>query len=279
MPKASSGLWLAVFLSAAASAADRVDWMSVIEPPSVVAEGPSAGQGGEELDARILARELPRFDWKIESARPLRVIHEMETRDGVCSFGFIPLPGRERTMVFNLRPILMPGYGVIVREDRLADFQPYLGADGAIDLVRFRDAPLTGGYVGVRPHVDALKDFIEDNHRRVRLIPAGENGSVFKQVIGRRTDFALVLRDEANYFAEQAASEIRLVSLPITGPDRWTPAYIGCSSGPVGRRVMAAIDVFLADDRHWAEFLEPWRRWLSPEDYNAALIYHTSPVR
>lgn len=237
------------------------------------------GQGGEELEALILARELPQFDWRIESARPLRVIHEMETRDGVCSFGFIPLPGRERTMVFNQRPILTPGYGVIVRQDRLAEFQDYLGADGAIDLNRLGQAPLTGGYVGVRPHEDALKGFIADRHHRVELIATNENGSLFKQVIGRRIDFALALRDETNYFAEQAAPEVRLVSLPITGPDRWTPAYIGCSSGHVGRRVMAAIDAYLADDHHWADFLEPWRRWMSAEDYNAALTYHTSPVR
>jgi len=281
MPKANRVVVAALLCGwiAGARAADQVTWISVSQAPGSIAEGPLAGQGADEVTGRMLARALTEFDWTLEIARPLRIQHEIEHRDGVCSHGFARLPERERIMLFSARAMAVPGYGMILRADRLPDFQRYLDSSGAVDLDLLKGAPLTGGYVAARPQFQALKAFIESAPEHPALVSSPDTVSLFRQLDGGRVDFLFGLRDETAYFAGHATIRSKLLSLPIAGTDRYGMAYIACSNGPVGRRAIAAIDAYLADDRHWADFVSPWRRWLSSEDYAAALKSQTSPVR
>jgi len=256
---------------AGAGAADQVTWISISQAPASIAEGPLAGQGADEVTGRMFARALTDFDWTLEVARPLRIQHEVEHRDGVCSHGFARLPERERIMIFSARAMAVPGYGMILRADRLPDFRPYLDASGAVDLDLLKGARLTGAYVAARPHFQALKAFIESAPEHPALVSSPDTVSLFRQLDGQRVDFLFGLRDETAYFAGLATIRSKLVSLPIAGTDHYGVAYVACSNGPVGRRAIAAIDAYLADDRHWTDFVSAWRRWLTPEDYAAAL--------
>jgi uncharacterized protein (TIGR02285 family) len=262
-----------------ARAAEQVTWISVSQAPASIAEGPLAGQGTDEVAGRLFSRILTDFDWTLEVARPLRIRHEIEHRDGVCSNGLVRLPERETIMAFSARAMAVPGYGMILRADRLPDFQRYLDSSGAIDLDLLRGAPLTGGYVAARPLFQTLKTFIDSAPEHPALVSTPDTVSLFRQLDGGRVDFLFGLRDETAYFAGQATIRSKLISLPIAGTDRYGFAYIACSNGPIGRHVIASIDAYLADDRHWSDFVSPWRRWLSPEDYAAALKTQTNPVR
>lgn len=279
MRKASkTGLVILAALVAKAAGAVQITWLVVDEPPGAILEGPSTGLGAVELDGRILVRALPDFDWRVEVARPLRILHEIEHRDGVCAFGFAKTAKREQIMLFNARPMPMPGYGIIVRQDRMADFQPFLDKSGAIDLGLLRDGPLVGGFVAGRMHPKDLRDFIEAPGHGAALVPEADTTSLFRRLAARRIDFLLASRDETAFFA-QANGGAHLTSLPIADTQQFGLAQISCSTGPAGQKAMAAIDAWLADDRHWAEFAAPWQRWLSPADYAAALTGQTNPVR
>jgi uncharacterized protein (TIGR02285 family) len=215
----------------------------------------------------------------LEAAAPLRVLHEMERRDGICSFAFAKLPEREGKILFR-RAMAMPGFGVILREDRLGEFQRFLDKSGAVDLALLGQARgLSGGYVVGRPHFGILQDFIDHHDPKLALV-ADDSVKLFRQLEARRLDFLFGLRDETNYFAEVLGRNGRFASLPIAGTQQYGEAYLNCSTGPIGQKMMAAFDAFLADDRHWAEFVAPWQRWLSPADYAVALgAGHTSPVK
>ena len=265
---------LAAALSGWAASAETLTWMLGDIRPMMMPEGDLAGQGAGQIDFKILQERLPQFDWRMESAAALRVLHEIQTRDGICSFGFAKLPEREGKMLFNARPMVVPGYGVLLREDRLDEFKPVLDKNGAVDLALLGKAPgLVGGYVGARPHFDVVKTYIEGH--KAALI-SDDAVKLFRQLQARRIDWLFGLRDEANYFAAMLGHGGRFASLPISGTDQFGQAYTSCSNGPIGRKAMAAIDALLADDRHWAEFVAPWERWLSPADYAAAL---RSPLR
>lgn len=272
---------LAPALAALAAPAAEVTWMLGQLPPMVMTQGPLAGQGaGQVLFADLLRRDFPAFEWRIEYASPQRVLHEMERRDGICSFAFARLPEREGKILFSRRAMTMPGFGVILREDRLGEFRRFLDRNGAVDLALLGQAGrLSGGYVVGRPHFGILQDFIDHHDPSLSLV-ADDSVRLFRQLEARRLDFLFGLRDETNYFAETLGQEGRFASLPIAGTEQYGEAALNCSIGPVGHKVMAAFDAFLADDRHWAEFVAPWRRWLSPADYAMALVpRQTSPVR
>ena len=264
-------LILAAALSAMAARAEPAVWMLPVSPPMVMTDGPLAGQGAGQIIFPVLTAHLAGLEWRMETAAPLRVLHEMQTRDGICSFSFAKLPEREGKMLFSRRAMTVPGFGMILREDRLEEFQRFLDAGGAVDLSLVGAAEgLTGGYAAGRPYLGAVKDYVADPRHKPSLV-ADDPPKLFRQLAARHLDFLFALRDETNYFTA-ALGGPRLVSVPVAGTDRFGEAYVSCSTGPVGQKAMRAIDAWLADDRHWAEFVAPWERWLSPADYAEALI-------
>lgn len=265
---------LLLLLAGASAPAEEAVWMLPQVAPAVIIDGPFAGQGGTELALKALGQALPQFSWRYEVATPLRELHDIAQRDGLCSWGFAKLPERQAYMVFNNRPMLSPGYGLILREDRLSEFKRFLDAEGAVDLGKLAEAKtLSGGYPGGRPRYGALGDFIQKNGDH--LTADTDSHRLFRQLKAKRLDYLFGVRDEAIYFAAALGQDSGIVTLPIAGMDRYGRAYIACSKGAVGQAVIAAVNSWLDDDAHWAAFIAPWARWLSPADYAAALA---SPV-
>lgn len=254
--------------------AEEVVLMLPAVAPAVIAEGPFAGLGGTEVSARLLGRALPQFQWRYEVAAPPRILHEIGQRDGICAIGVGKTPEREAFILFNNRPGISPGYGLILREDRLPEFQRFLDADGAVDLRRLTAAQdLRGGYPAGRPPYGAVKEFIEKTSGRMSL--DGDTNRLFRQLKAKHLDYLFGARDEPLYFAATMGEDAKFVSLPIAGLDRFGKGYFACSKGALGEAVIAAVNAYLADDAHWAALTAPWERWLSPADYAAALA---SPV-
>jgi uncharacterized protein (TIGR02285 family) len=268
------GLALALLVTAGAATAEEAVWMIPAVPPAVVAEGPLAGQGGSELALRSLGQALPQFAWRYEFATPLREMHEIAQRGGVCSFGFAKRPEREQIMLFNNRPMVSPGYGLIIRDDRSPEFQRFLDAGGALDLDRLaEDKALHGGYSAGRNLYGSMKDFIENNPSRLTV--DGDSGRLFRQLKARRLDYLFGSRDEVLYYASSLGNNATFTAFPLVGMSAYGKGYIACSKGPVGEKVIAAVDAYLDDDAHWATFIAPWERWLTPADFAAAV---KSPV-
>lgn len=242
--------------------------MLPVVPPAVVAEGPLAGQGASELALRALGEALPQFAWRYEFATPLRELREITQRDGLCSWGFARLPEREKVMIFNNRPMISPGYGLILREDRVAKFQPFLDASGAINLTRLAEAAsLRGGYPGGRPQYATIKDFIEKNPGR--LNSDSDTGRLFRQLKAGHLDYLFGSRDEVVYYATTLGDNATFTAFPIAGMPAFDMGYIACSKGPISEKVIAAVNDYLADEAHWATFIAPWSRWMTPADFAA----------
>lgn len=263
-----------LLLSCLGARAEEVVLMLPAVAPAVIADGPFAGQGGAEVSARLLGRALPQFQWRYEIAAPPRILHEIAQRDGICAMGMGKAPDREAFVLFDNRPGISPGFGLILREDRLPEFRRFLDAEGAVDLGRLTEAQdLRGGYPAGRPPFGAVKEFIEKASGRMSL--DGDTNRLFRQLKAKHLDYLFGARDEVVYFAATMGEDVKFVSLPIVGIDRFGKGYFACSKGAVGEAVIAAINAYLADDAHWAALTAPWARWLSPADYAAALA---SPV-
>ena len=262
-----------LFLAGAGQCSDQATWMLPAVLPAVIPDGPFAGQGGSERALHILGEALPQFPWRYEFAHPLRGLHEIAQHDGHCSSNVGRLPEREEIMIFSNRPMVSPGYGVILREDRVAEFQPFLDASGAVDLDKLGEAKeLSGAYPAGRPHYGTMKSFIDG--LQGRLTVDSDTIRLFRQLKARRLDYYLGTRDEALYFAANLG-DVRVIALPIAGMPRYGLGYIACYKGAIGEKVINAVDDYLADDAHWAAFIAPWARWLTEEDFAAAL---KSPV-
>ena len=257
---------------AAAAQARAISWGQTDLPPQFILDGELAGQGWSEQQMRGLFPLLPGFEHRTLQGSLSRIWYEMAHRDGVCFNGAARTPERESMAVFSRRPIVVPAYRVIVRADALDRFRPSLGPDGGVDLERLAEnGALTGGYVSGRAYFSVLNRFIGSDQGRARLESAVSTLQLFNLLHGKRLDYILSSPVEAPYYKARFHLPDEFVSLPVEGGDPSVRGYVVCSKGPLGRAVIEKVDALLVDDRAWAAYLEPLRRWLEPADFAAAL--------
>lgn len=257
---------------AAAAQARAVTWMQTDLPPQFIFDGELAGQGWSEQQTRDLFPLLPGFEHRTQQASLSRIWYEMAHRDGVCFNGGARNPERLAFAIYSRRAILVPAYRVLVRAESLERFRPFLAPDGSIDLERLgASASLAGGYTAGREHFPAINRFIADGKRQTRLETAVSASQLFNLLHGKRLDFIIASPVEAPYYKARFHLPDEFVSLAVKDGVPSIRGSVACSRGPLGRAVIEKVDALLSNDRAWAAYLEPLRRWLEPADFAAAL--------
>ena len=247
-----------------------IRWMLTNAAPKVIPDGPLRGTGYGELQAAYLARRLPQFDQRVEIVTAARLWHEMKTGRGICSIDIADLPEREPWALFTRHTTSVPGYFLMVSRDRIAEFDPFRGADGAIDLDRLAaDTNLTGLYAAGRHYTPQINAFIDSPTRKAPIESTSSSTSVFEMIASHRGDFSFGLGAEMNYFnalnaarADPAKRRPPLAMLPIKGGGEQLHGHIGCSRDPLGRKMIETLDQLFSDEAEWNAFFEPHRRWV-----------------
>ena len=259
-------------LRVAADSLEPVSWMQADLPPQSIVDGELAKQGWSDQQLRALFPRLPGFDHHIVQGTLSRVWYEMAHRDGVCFNGAARNAEREGYAVFSHRPILVPPYSLIVRNDETKRFQRFLDDDSMVDLdMMAGDESLTGGYTAARDHYPAINHFLQSPRRRTPMEKAISTSQLFNLLHAGRLDFIFVEPVEAPYYRARFHIAEEFAVLPIKGSPPSIRGYIACSNGPVGRSVVTLIDALLRDETQWLAYMEPLRRWMDPRDFSFAL--------
>jgi uncharacterized protein (TIGR02285 family) len=220
-----------------------------------------------------LTTHLAGFSHRIVKVSSARAVHELEHGPGVCSTAILATPDREKILTFSKRRLPQPGFRLLVRKDRIAALAPAITGKGDIDLAKLQDIPsLLGGYTNSRRYGPAISDFIE-HYDKGRLNGEVATFQVINLLEKQRIDFAFVLPMDFYFYVEED-DRGQNVLLPVVGETREIMVGIACTADPAGQAVMRAIDTLLADDAHWAEYVEPLRKWNSPEDFEALRASH-----
>lgn len=218
----------------------------------------------------FLMGRLPTFDHRVLQGTIGRIWHEMESsRVGACVFNALKTPEREAIAVFSRRPMLTPAYRLYFPAARRQDLGPYLDGAGRADLARLAAAPLRGGVTANRAYNPAIDAFIATRRKSKPLDGMVSTKQVLNLLRAGRLDFAFATPVDI----EQP--DKTLENVPIAGAEAWNASYIACSRDGTGQAVIAAIDHLFADQENWAEFTEPLRAVLSPEDY--AVVLRSKP--
>lgn len=219
-----------------------------------------------------MTANLPSFVHHIIRVSTARAYHELEHGSGVCKIGVLVTPERQKYAVFAIRRFYLPGYRLVVRKDRLAALAPAI-VKGEVDLDRLGTlTAMTGAYTRLRHYDGAIPDFITA-HDGSTLSGVTANALLFNLIQAERIDYAFALPMDAFFYSDEAARQ-KLAVLPIKGAGLRAEGGVACSSDQSGRDAIRAIDALLADEAHWAEFIEPYRRWVPPEEFAALLAGH-----
>lgn len=257
---------------AAQPAEEKLTWMQADLPPQWILDGDLAGQGWGDMQMRILFPLLPEYRHQVVTGSLSRIWYEMEHHDGICFDGAARNADRERFGVFTHRAILVPSYGVTVRATDLKRFEPLLEADGAIDLDRLSGRwELTGGYTVAREHFPAINHFLQNGQRGPTMDKAVSPSQLFNLLHAGRLDFIFSEPVESSYYKARFHLSGEFATFPIAGNPPSIKGYLVCSNGPVGRAAIARLNALLDEDGDWAAYLEPLRRWMTPQDFAKAL--------
>lgn len=265
------GLTLSLGCIDAANAAERpvIRWMLTNAAPKVIPDGSLKGTGYAEQQAAYLARRLPQFDHRFEIVSAARLWHEMQAGKGICSIDIAELPERENWALFSRTATSAPGYSLLVLRDRVGEFAPFRGTDGAIDLDQLAaGSQLTGLYAAGRHYTAQINAFIDSPARKTSLLSTSASTNIFEMIASRRGDFSFGTMAEMNYFnalnaaiASPSKRRPPLALLTIKGTGEPVHGHIACSREPVGRQMIEALDRLLGDPANWNDFLAPQRHW------------------
>lgn len=230
----------------------------------------------DSAELAFLTSNLPSFVHHIVRVSTARAYHELEHGAGVCKIGVLVTPERQRFAVFATRRFVLPGYHLVVRKDRLPALAPAI-VKGEVDLDRLGALTgVMGAYTRLRHYDGAIPDFVA-GHDGGLLSGVTANALLFNLIQAERIDYAFALPMDVFFYSDEQARE-KLAILPIKGAGARAEGGVACSSDQSGRDAIRAIDAFLADDAHWAEFIEPYRKWVPPEDFATLLTGRPSNV-
>jgi len=264
---------VAVLLSAfvgPVAAAQTVTWLTSDLPPQYIAEGELAGLGIKDQQLKLISDQVPDYQHRTMRASISRLWYQIQHEDGMCGIGVLRSPEREKFAVFSRRPVLVPGFRVIVRADDMSRFSPFLTDQNEVDLgALLNNRKLNGGYVADRHYPPPVTAYIGSAERRAPVEKSVDNDRLFQLLHGNRVDFVFGLAYEAVYFGWRLGQP--LASLRIKDAPRDVAGYTACSDQPLGRAMIARLDSLQADEALWRQWMEPLRRWLDPADFATAL--------
>jgi len=262
-----AAIWAACAISGSVAARESITWMTADLPPAAIFEGELAGNGFSDQQLNVLAAALPDYDHHIVKGTIARDWHELETRDGVCFNWVTRNPGQHRNASFSKRPVLNPGYRLVVKAGRLTEFLPYI-ASGKADLdLLGRDGTMSGAVAASRDYLPALDAFIESRDRKAHLQKTINNSQLIDLLHAERVDFIVASPTEVAFYKQtlRLKDDYSLIKVRNTPP--YNEAYIACSAGHLGREVLAKIDAYLSTPAGWAAYVAPLKPWLDPADF------------
>ncbi len=262
---------LVILLSAAGHAAETITWLTPDFPPIFIRGQQFTGQGYGDQQIRLLTGLLPQYQHMIADASLPRLWYQFEHEDGLCTLNALKTPERMRFVAFSVRSIWSSSNRLIIREADFDKFQKMLDSAGAIDLARLRDqGDFLGAYAVAHSYGSVIDSFIRDGGKNTKLTPLVSEQHPFALLDKGRVDFIFGHTAELNYYKELSKTKESFRTIMAKGDFLHNDAYVACSAGPRGRKIIDDINSLLQRDEVMTQFIEPLRRWYTPEDFAAA---------
>jgi len=240
-----------------AVAADQITWGKYNVPPYMIRSGKFAHQGIFDLTLDIIKKDLPQYEHvELEAPFP-RINSEIRKGSHWCYNGMLKTPERERVGYLSLPTSIFLPLRIIVRRDRLAQFQ------GKLSLKTLLQNPQLSTSVmrdrSYSPTVDKL----------LAAYPPRENYSEQVESIGMllagRIDYMVELPLLAFEQARVMGQPDALVALPMQEADEVVFNRVMCPRSEWGRQVVEQVNKVLLAERAKPSYRAIVEKWHDPE--------------
>ncbi|MGL5184412.1 TIGR02285 family protein [Herbaspirillum huttiense] len=240
-----------------AVAADQITWGKYNVPPYMIRSGKFAHQGIFDLTLDIIKKDLPQYEHvELEAPFP-RINSEIRKGSHWCYNGMLKTPERERVGYLSLPTSIFLPLRIIVRRDRLTQFQ------GKLSLKTLLQNPQLSTSVmrdrSYSPTVDKL----------LAAYPPRENYSEQVESIGMllagRIDYMVELPLLAFEQARVMGQPDALVALPMQEADEVVFNRVMCPRSEWGRQVVEQVNKVLLAERAKPSYRAIVEKWHDPE--------------
>ena len=246
-------------------AADSITWVGADFPPMAMSQGEYAHQGYIDALFLYLQTSLPQHQFHEQIVPWQRAMYMAEQGGPICLISAFQTPERESFLRFTEPYGYLFPIGVVTHKKDLADFTPYLTAEGALRLdALLADQNLRLGVASGRsygPTIDAqLHALINRKTPNLQQVYQAESTStLLKMLAHQRFDYTLSYPSEVVYYSPNHTD---LQFYPIEGNNQLLPGRLSCSRHPSTDRVFTDLTKLLRSTGHTKVFQSSYERWL-----------------
>jgi uncharacterized protein (TIGR02285 family) len=246
-------LLLASALCPAALAADQIIWGKHHVPPYMIREGALAHQGIFDLTLDVIKENLPQYQ-HIELGAPFpRVISEIKRGSHWCYVGTLKTPEREADGYFSLPTSIFLPLRIIVRRDRLAQFQ---GPQSLQSLLQKRQ--LVTSVMRNRSYSPTVDKLLTSYPPRESY---SEQAEAISMLLAGRLDYMIELPLLAFDQARLMGHPGELVAIPTQEADEVVFNRVMCPKNEWGRKVIEQVNAVLIANRDTPYYRSIVERW------------------
>jgi uncharacterized protein (TIGR02285 family) len=276
-------LVLIVFFSSFASQADSfaissiseqtkqsIVWSIIPYAPIHILEGGYKGQGIVDEYVKNAQNALPGYLHINQIMTPARTWYQMSKNEQlVCYPSALKTTERENFAYFTQPGLITPVLRVVMREDMWK--KEFAGQDSinVSDYLAHKNKIF--GVVSKRSYGEGIDHILSkvllDENNIVQT--SGRYGSrqLYQMLLSERIDIMLEYPWVTAYFEKVLKNDrIKVVHLSIDGFPKYSAAYVACTRNDAGKKVIEALDKFLAKEVLNIENRQRMMRWLDKRE-------------
>lgn len=224
---------------------DTLIWLLRDMPPATIFSGPDQGKGAIDRLMPLLTARMPEYDhllMQVNRARGTQML-----KDGVfaCDPTLLWTPERATYIRFSIPTYAVFSNGLIVRDQELAQFAPYMDGD-EVDLEALLNSKTVKiGVVAERSYgqvIDPILRKVPDTELSVHYGNDAVGSLLQMERLGRLQGLISYWPEALYQARQQGIAEQDVVFLPVKGAPKYQFTHIGCSDTPKGRQAMEIIN-------------------------------------
>jgi uncharacterized protein (TIGR02285 family) len=267
LTRISLAVFLVIFTALLGFAQEgTIMWLQYDLPPAYIFEGKYRGQGMQGMVDQYLGEHMPEYHHKISKSNLKRVEAELKSEKHVVCGGLLKTPDREAQFEVSIPHAISLSAAVIIRRDRLGEFQPFLDSEGNLELERvLTQSDLTVGIALGRQYSGIIDDSLSKHQGHPNIyVRAGGNISdgLLKMLMASRIDYSILYPYEVQYVARSMQTKQEMISLPIKGMPPYGLIVAVAPKNAWGKRVIAKINAVLRPARNTLQFHTGKEAWL-----------------
>lgn len=260
--------WLMLAACGTAQAEEMtIRWQMPDFPPTIISSGPQKGTGYAEVFLRYFIAHTPDIKHVIEPSSMSRVFGLMRQGELVCEPSLIKTPERETYVDFSGPVEFVLTHHVVLPVALLPKLAPYRNGKGEVDMSKLvRDPSLTTVRQEKRGYPAPVLTAFEAAAGQKNVIVTSDDGqAAFRQIATGWVSYVVAYADEANWYARQLETPLKLAYVPIAGLPEYTIGYVGCTKSPWGKKVIQRVNEVVAKAGKRPPWIDAEAGFLDPE--------------